>query len=78
LLASALCLSEGGSPLPLILINDFDDFDDRKLPVASFAKAVAGCQADCPLQASFQLRCSGIPLYSIASTSAFQSRSPVV
>jgi hypothetical protein len=42
--------SERSSHLALILVDDFDGFDNRKLPVASFANAVAGCQANGPFE----------------------------
>ena len=45
-----MCLSEDSSYLALILVDDFDGFDDRKLPVASFANAVPGCQANGPFE----------------------------
>jgi hypothetical protein len=44
----SLSLSEGSSYLALILVDDFDGFDNRKLPVACFANAVAGWQANGP------------------------------
>jgi hypothetical protein len=44
----SMCLSEDSSYLALILVDDFDGFDDRKLAVASFTNALAGCQTNCP------------------------------
>jgi hypothetical protein len=46
----SLRLSESGSHLSLILVDGLYDLDDRKLPVVSFATALAGCQADGPFE----------------------------
>ena len=50
LLAFSLRLSEGGSYLPLMLVDGLYGLDDRKLAVASYANEHAGCQLNCPLE----------------------------